>query len=526
MATPNIVPRADSEGGLGTASKYWASAYIDTITTTGKIQCGGEIEGGSLDINGNADIAGNLVISGTTALDVTGNVNDNWAGRFENTNSGGFGALVKIAGTSANEKVFEARVGDNTKMVVTGDGNATFAGDITTSSGNPFVTIEGNSAGYVNGGIQFISNHASDDRGLGTFYYNAHTDVEWFAGLPYSSNDAFVINRNASYTAPSSESSPAGIGASAGTLFSISSSGNATFAGTVLINNVSNYTGLTVKGSGTSRPAVNFTNATQGNLGTIFGTEASAVSIGTGASGVIALTLDSSQNATFTGDVTIPGSAVTTGENNTALGGSALATNQTGDRNTAIGGNALATSNATDTNGDNVAVGYNAGASLSTGTHNVMLGNYAGDGFQVGQQNVAIGSFALSADNAGDYSVAVGTFALSAQNAGSDGVDMYNVAVGHSAGAAVQTGLYNTIVGGEALSTNIDGDANTAVGYKAMKQFEADTDGHGENTAFGAYAMRGDDTTPGTSTGTQNTAIGANAMKEGVLTGNHNTAVF
>jgi len=37
MATPNIVPRADSEGGLGTASKYWAAAYIDTITTTGNI---------------------------------------------------------------------------------------------------------------------------------------------------------------------------------------------------------------------------------------------------------------------------------------------------------------------------------------------------------------------------------------------------------------------------------------------------------------------------------------------------------
>jgi len=31
MATPNIVPRADSEGGLGTASKYWASAYIDNV---------------------------------------------------------------------------------------------------------------------------------------------------------------------------------------------------------------------------------------------------------------------------------------------------------------------------------------------------------------------------------------------------------------------------------------------------------------------------------------------------------------
>ncbi len=31
MATPNLVPRADSEGGIGTASKYWASAYIDLI---------------------------------------------------------------------------------------------------------------------------------------------------------------------------------------------------------------------------------------------------------------------------------------------------------------------------------------------------------------------------------------------------------------------------------------------------------------------------------------------------------------
>ena len=43
MATPNIVPRADSEGGLGTASKYWASAYIDAITTTGNVAVGGNV---------------------------------------------------------------------------------------------------------------------------------------------------------------------------------------------------------------------------------------------------------------------------------------------------------------------------------------------------------------------------------------------------------------------------------------------------------------------------------------------------
>ena len=28
MATPNIVPRADGEGGIGTAAKGWGAGYI------------------------------------------------------------------------------------------------------------------------------------------------------------------------------------------------------------------------------------------------------------------------------------------------------------------------------------------------------------------------------------------------------------------------------------------------------------------------------------------------------------------
>ena len=50
MATPNIVPRADSEGGLGTSSKYWASAYIDAITTTGDITVGGIVNAVNLNL--------------------------------------------------------------------------------------------------------------------------------------------------------------------------------------------------------------------------------------------------------------------------------------------------------------------------------------------------------------------------------------------------------------------------------------------------------------------------------------------
>ena len=107
---------------------------------------------------------------------------------------------------------------------------------------NPFVTIQGSSSSFVNAGVQFISNQASTTRGLGNFYYSAHSDVEWFSGLPYGGNDAFVINRNTSYTVPSSQSSPPGIGASAGTLLKVDSAGAIRF---------NNYSGTNKTGTAT-----------------------------------------------------------------------------------------------------------------------------------------------------------------------------------------------------------------------------------------------------------------------------------
>ena len=72
MATPNIVPRADSEGGLGTSSKYWASAYIDTITTTGAITSGGNItlssDGSNIFFRGSNTFIGELSNSGKLEL--------------------------------------------------------------------------------------------------------------------------------------------------------------------------------------------------------------------------------------------------------------------------------------------------------------------------------------------------------------------------------------------------------------------------------------------------------------------------
>ena len=78
----------------------------------------------------------------------------------------------------------------------------------------------------------------------------------------------------------------------------------ATLSEPLLIDGVLNYTGLEIKGTGASRPAVNFTNVTQGDLGSIFGTEGNALAFATNG-GAASLTLDSGLNATFAGDVLI-----------------------------------------------------------------------------------------------------------------------------------------------------------------------------------------------------------------------------
>ena len=74
--------------------------------------------------------------------------------------------------------------------------------------------------------------------------------------------------------------------------------------GSAIFSGLSNYTGLELKGVGASRPALTFSNASQGDLGIIYGTESNALVIGTGTSGLTALTLDSSQNTTLTGSLT------------------------------------------------------------------------------------------------------------------------------------------------------------------------------------------------------------------------------
>jgi hypothetical protein len=71
--------------------------------------------------------------------------------------------------------------------------------------------------------------------------------------------------------------------------------------GTTLIHNVQNYTGLEIKGNGASRPAIQLSNANQGDLAMLYGTEGNALVIATNTNNTPAINIDSSQRINMPG---------------------------------------------------------------------------------------------------------------------------------------------------------------------------------------------------------------------------------
>ena len=187
------------------------------------------------------------------------------------------------------------------------------------------------------------------------------------------------------------------------------------------------------------------------------------------------------------------GDAIASGGNyNVAMGQDALGENTTADASTAIGYESQLAQNG----GYNTTVGYQSMKLTGGGSC---------------YSNVGIGSFALYR-HSGQYAVAIG------EAAGYTNSAHYTTAIGAESLRNNTDGQFNTAVGYGSLKTNIDGDKNTAIGYKSLFTFEADTDGHGGNSALGWES--GMDLT----TGTQNTLIGENSG--GNLTdGDQNTAL-
>jgi hypothetical protein len=100
----------------------------------------------------------------------------------------------------------------------------------------------------------------------------------------------------------------------------------------------------------------------------------------------------------------------------------------------------------------NVAVGTSAGNQITTGTENTFVGGLAGDATDDGAQNVAVGYLALSA-NCGNANTAVGRACLSQVTGGA------NTAMGQSAGGSVTSGGNNLLLGQDSGLTGSPGGA-------------------------------------------------------------------
>jgi len=105
-----------------------------------------------------------------TVFEAIGSKNDQWAGKFTNTNSGGYGVLAITAGSTANERAFEVRKNtSDTAMLVDGSGNV----GIGTSSpsedlhvsgtGDKTIGVESTNTGTgANAGVKILSADGGD----------------------------------------------------------------------------------------------------------------------------------------------------------------------------------------------------------------------------------------------------------------------------------------------------------------------------------------------------------------------------
>ncbi len=230
--------------------------------------------------------------------------------------------------------------------------------------------------------------------------------------------------------------------------------------------------------------------------------------------------------------------ALTTGSDNVALGKSAAQSLTTALETIAIGKGSLFT-NSTASN--NAAIGNSALYNLTSGTNNVGIGNSTGFRLTAGLKNTFIGYTAGYNTKDSNYIVAIGSNA--GRGAEPDGETINytggdnTIAIGNESLYSQTSGYDNVAVGKQALKDCTTGNSCVAVGARSFAETTTGTAATGvglsagefvttasATTALGMYACRQ------VSTGHYNTGIGWRALSGAAglnnrLTGSNNTAI-
>ncbi len=251
--------------GLADASDYsHGDLYVNHIST------------GNIYMQRATTFANNVTVDGDRYMLTESGTNkgffgkDDWAtsgGSADNVNVGSYSGTVKItagAGSSSTSNII-----CNTDKSTTFSGAASFVGMNTTSmSGSGFRTIHASTTTKYTS----LAYDGLYTAGAQHQYISSAQDIKFYPG---GTNEVTFAD--------------GGLATFAGSITS----------GTHLIQGVSNYTGLEVKGSGGSRPQIKWSNVNNGVMGAIYGTESNGLVIGSGTSNTTAMTISSGQEVTM-----------------------------------------------------------------------------------------------------------------------------------------------------------------------------------------------------------------------------------
>ena len=491
-------------GGTALGSLYSPIAGSSSIVTTGALNSGsitsgfGTIDTGSSTITTTGDITG-----GTFAATSAIGAGDNASVGYSSTDG-----LLLIGQGSTNDVSLLNDTGAVVARIPTGGTTFVVSGALqTTGAAGAKLFLTTAEATVV----------ANDSLGAIEFYATSETapDGNSKAGaIECTAEGTFAGDNNATQML-----FKLGVSEAASTKMTLSSGGNLTVTGVGTFASLDISGDIDVDGT-TNLDVVDIDGAANFAADVTFADGADIITASAGTSNFRA-GVNAGNSIASGGNFNVvvgdeAGTAITTGDNNTAIGFEALSTEDADGNNTAIGYQALKTLNA-GASGFNTAVGVASGTAMTTGVKNTLLGHGSGAALTNADFNIAIGFGSLNSDTLGSKSVAIGEQTLNAQNF-TTATDAFNTAVGHNAGKAVSTGIENTLIGSLAGDALTDADFNVAVGKQTLT---ADTLGS-RSTAIGFGALQAQNFT--SATDTYNVALGFWAGKE-VTTGDQNTLI-
>ena len=322
----------DTTLGSNIAGDFSVNTNKFTVgSATGNVVASGQLQGNDLDIVTTSVLSGNVTMSadasvGGTLTTASPVINTGISGSAvldddtfatasattvatsesikayvdaQDQGSGTVGTIAKFAtSTTFNNSVITQGGSGGTELFLGGEtyipSNQLIVGANNQNAATERIELDG-SGNHIGGGNVIISHNRNLD--IGT------NDANSF-GIWTTNQQRFNMSSGGTATFFGSligtSATFSGNVTSGGTL-TVNGTGNSAFAGQVFINGLSNYTGLTLTGSGGARPAINFNNVNNGVLGSIFGTEGNELIIS--ANGISALTISSGGNATFSGQV-------------------------------------------------------------------------------------------------------------------------------------------------------------------------------------------------------------------------------